>query len=96
MRRCLRIELRSELCAKAVELYAALQSTLHSNSSSCMTIELSKLLTSCLTAIKNHLIKYCETVYEREDKNLFWSIKTSSEVLNKLKSKGLKASKLSI
>ena len=32
------------------------------NSSSCTTTELPKLLTSCLTAIKNHLIKYCEKV----------------------------------
>ena len=30
------------------------------NSSSCTTTELSKLLTSCLTTIKNHVIKYCE------------------------------------
>ena len=36
------------------------------NSSSCTTIELSKLFTSCLTAIKKkHLIKYYEKVYER-------------------------------
>ena len=33
------------------------------NSSSCTTTELSKLLTSCLTAIKAKVIKYCETVY---------------------------------
>ena len=45
------------------------------NSSSCTTIELSKLLTSCLTAIIKHVIKYCEKVYERSGKNLFWSIK---------------------
>ena len=56
------------------------------NSSSCTTTELSKLLTSCLTAVKNHVIRYCEKVYERSDKNLFWSIKNSDEVLNKLKS----------
>ena len=31
------------------------------NSSSCTTTELSKLLTSCLTAIKAKVIKYCET-----------------------------------
>ena len=37
--------------------------------------ELSKLLTSCLTAAKKHVIKYCEKVYERSGKNLFWSIK---------------------
>ena len=58
------------------------------NSSSCTTTELSKLLTSCLTAVKNHVIRYCEKVYERSVKNLFWSIKNSGEVLNKLKSRG--------
>ena len=66
-----------------------------SNSSSCTTTELSNLLTSCLTAIKKHLIKYCENVYEMSDKNLFWSIKNSGEVLNKLKSKGFRATSLS-
>ena len=35
------------------------------NSSACLTTELSIHLTSCLTAIKNHVIKYCTTVYER-------------------------------
>ena len=61
------------------------------NSSSCITTELSKLLTSCLTAFKNH----CEKVYERSGKNLFWSIKNSGEVLNKLKSRGFRATSLS-
>ena len=42
----------------------------------------------CLTAIKNHVIKYCTTVYERNGKHLFWSIKNSGEILNKLKFKG--------
>ena len=32
------------------------------NSSSCTTTELSKLLTLCLTAVKKHVIKYCEKV----------------------------------
>ena len=50
---------------------------------------------SCLTAIENHVIKYCTTVYERNDKNLFWSIKNSGEILNKLKSRGFLASGLS-
>ena len=36
------------------------------NSSSCT--EVSILLTSCLTAIKNHVIKYCTKVYERNGK----------------------------
>ena len=56
---------------------------------------MSILLTSCLTAIKNHVIKYCTTVYERKGKNLFWSIKNSGEILNKLKSRGFLASGLS-
>ena len=56
---------------------------------------MSILLTSCLTAIKNHVIKYCTTVYERNGKKLFWSIKNSGEILNKLKSRGFLASGLS-
>ena len=56
------------------------------NSSACTTTELSILLPSCLTAMKNHVIKYCTTVYERNGKNLFCSIKNSSEILNRLKS----------
>ena len=55
------------------------------NSSSCTTTELSKLLTSCLTAVKKHVIKYCEKVYKRSGKNLFWSIKNSGEILDNLK-----------
>ena len=62
------------------------------NSSSCTTIELSKLLTSCLTAVKNHFIKYYDTCYERDGINRFWSIKNSNEALDELKSKGFKAS----
>ena len=65
------------------------------NSSACTTTELSILLTSCLSAIKNHVIKYCTTVYARNGKNLFWSIKNSGEILNKLKSRGFLASGLS-
>ena len=65
------------------------------NSSACTTTELSILLTSCLTAIKNHVIKYCTTVYERNGKKLCWSIKNSGEILNKLKSRGFLASGLS-
>ena len=59
------------------------------NSSSCTSTELSILMTSCLTAIKNHVIKYCTTVYEGNGKKIFWSIKNSGEILNKLKSRGL-------
>ena len=52
-------------------------------------------MTSFLTAIKNYVIKYCTTVYERNGKKLFWSIKNSGEILNKLKSIGFLASGLS-
>ena len=65
------------------------------NSSACTTTELPILLNSCLTAIKNHVIKYCTTVCEKNGKNLFWSIKNSGEILNKLKSRGFLASGLS-
>ena len=41
------------------------------NSSSCATRELSKLLTSCLTAVKSRVIRYYETVYERSRKICF-------------------------
>ena len=65
------------------------------NSSSCMTTVLSKLLTSCLTAVKKHWIRYYDTVYERDGINYFLSIKNSNDVLNKFKSKHFQASKLS-
>ena len=65
------------------------------NSSSCTTTELSKLLTSCLTAVKKHVIKYCEKVYERSGKHLFWSIKNSGEILDKLKARDFNANSLS-
>ena len=46
------------------------------NYSTCTTTELSILLTSCLSAFKNHVIKYRTTVYERNGKKkIFWSIK---------------------
>ena len=65
------------------------------NSSSCTTTELSKFLSSCLTTIKNRDIKYREKVKKRSVKNLFWSIKNSCEIINKLKSRGFHASSLS-
>ena len=56
---------------------------------------MSKVLTSCLTAIKDHLIKYCEKTYEGGGINYFWSIKNSTEILNKLKKNGFQASTIS-
>ena len=61
------------------------------NSSACTTTELSILLTSCLTAIKTHAIKYCKTVYEMV-KTIFWYIINLGEILNKLKSRDFLAS----
>ena len=40
------------------------------------------------------VIKYCETVYERSGKNMFWSIKYSGEVLSQLKDRGFQATSL--
>ena len=65
------------------------------NSSSCTTTVLSKLLTSCLTAVKNHWLRYYDSVYERDGNNYFWSIKNSNDVPNKIKSKNFQASKFS-
>ena len=71
------------------------KSRLIANSSSFTNTELSIILTSCLTAIKTHVIKYCETVFERNDKNQFWSSKNLGEILIKLKSKGFLTSSVS-
>ena len=52
------------------------------NSRSCTTTVLFKLLTSCLTAVIKHWIRYYDTVYERDGINYVWSIKNSNDVLN--------------
>ena len=44
---------------------------------------------------QNHVIRYCEKVYERSGKKLFLSIINSGKVLNKLKSRGFRATSLS-
>ena len=74
------------------KLHITYKSRFIANSSACTTTELSILLTSCLTAIKNHVIKYCTTVNERNGKKILWSIKNSGEILNKLKFRGFLAS----
>ena len=65
------------------------------NSSSCTTTELSILLNLCHTAVKKHVIKYCEKVCERSGKNLFWSIKNSRVILDKIKARDLNATSVS-
>ena len=48
--------------------------------------------TSCLTTIKRHAIKYCEKVYERSGKSLFWiSLNHSSELLDTIKASDFRA-----
>ena len=65
------------------------------NSSVCTTTNLSKLLTSCLSAIKEHVIRYCSKVYDNSGVNLFWSIKNSGEIIDKLKCRHFHANTLS-
>ena len=40
-------------------------------------------------------VVYCDTVYERSGKNMFWSKKNSGAVLSKLKDRGFQATRLS-
>jgi hypothetical protein len=65
------------------------------NSSSCTTTNISILLTSCLSAVKEHIVNYCNKVYENSGINLFWSIKNSGEVLDKLRTKRFHATSVS-
>ena len=48
------------------------------------TTILSKHITSALTAVKDHIIKYSETAFSNSNVNYFWSIKNFSEVIEKL------------
>ena len=66
-----------------------------SNSVSCSTTKLSTLLTSCLTVVKENTIKYADKVFETSNKNIFWSIKNSNEVLKKLETLNNQASSIS-
>ena len=56
-----------------------------SNSSHCSTTILSKHITSALTAVKDHAIRYSETAFRNSNVNYFWSIKNSSDVIEKLR-----------
>ena len=47
------------------------------------------------TLLLSKIIEYCKKGYERSGKNLFWSIKNSFEVINKLKSRVFRAASLS-
>ena len=47
------------------------------------------------TESKRRVSRSAQQLFQRSGKNLFWSIKNSFEVLNKLKSRGFRASSLS-
>ena len=57
-----------------------------SASSKCSTTNISILLTSALTTIKDLVVNFCNKVYENSGVNYFWSVKNSLEVLDKLRS----------
>ena len=65
------------------------------NSRNCTTKHISKLLTSCLSKVKEHVQFYCEKAYENSSINLFWCIKNSGDVLTKLHCKNFQASEIS-
>ena len=44
---------------------------------------------------QKHVIEYCQNVYERSDNNIFWSIKNSGKVLDKLKARDFNVTGLS-
>ena len=71
------------------------KSRFFANSSACTTTELSILLTSCLTAIKTMSLNIAQQFMKEMVKKIFWSIKNTGEILNKLKSRGFLASGLS-
>ena len=66
-----------------------------SNSSHCSTTILSKHIISALTAFKDHVMKYSETAFSNSNVNYFWSVKNSSEVIEKLRLRNFQGSKVS-
>ena len=52
-----------------------------SNSSHYSTTILSKHITSALTAVKDHVMKYSETAFSNSNVNYFWSIKLKKRLL---------------
>ena len=66
-----------------------------SNSSHSSTTILSKHITFALTAVNEHVIKYCETAFSNSNVNYFWSIKKSSEVIERLRLRNFRGSRVS-
>ena len=48
-----------------------------------------------LTAVKDHVMKYSETAFSNSNVNYFWSIKNSSEVIEKLRLRNFQGSQVS-
>ena len=61
------------------------KSCLLPNSRHCSTTILSKHIISGLTAVKDHVTKYSQTVFSNSNVNYFCSIKNSSEFIEKLR-----------
>ena len=66
-----------------------------SNTSHCSTTILSNHITSALTADKDHVIKYSDTAFSNSNVNYFWSIKNSSEAIEKLRLCNFRGSQVS-
>ena len=60
------------------------KSRLISNFIHCFTAILPKHITSALTSIKDHVIKYSENALSNSNVNYLWSIKDSSKAIGKL------------
>ena len=66
-----------------------------SNLSPCSTTILSKHITSTLTAVKEHVMKYSETALSNSNVKFCWSNKKSSEVIEKLRLRHFQCSQVS-
>ena len=66
-----------------------------SNSSHCSTTILSKHITSTLTVVKDHVIKYSETAFSNSNVNYFWSIKKLFRGHRKLRLRNFQGSQVS-
>ena len=60
-----------------------------------LTLYIKYRITSALTAVKCHVIKYSEIAFSNSNVNYFWSIKNSSEVTEKLRLRNFQGSQVS-
>ena len=66
-----------------------------SNSSPRSSTILSKHITTALTTVKDHVMKYSEIAFSNSNVNYFWSIKNSSGVIEKLRLRNFQDSQVS-